>query len=166
MFINQSHNPYKLEMTNLIKYIIFSFLFLFSSYSFTTSFSSQNQKTENVTLNIHITDIQNTKGKKIFVGIFDKKGFPKDQKAIYSAEKVADSDNITLSIHLPLGTYAAAVYHDINENGRMDKNMFGIPKEPYGLSNNVIPKFKEPTFEECSFTVRGSGKNISINLIH
>jgi uncharacterized protein (DUF2141 family) len=153
-------------MTNITKSLIFAFLFLFSSFSFITPINSQNQITGTVTLNIHITDIQNTKGKKIFVGIFDKKGFPKDHKAIYSAEKAADNNNITLSINLPLGTYAAAVYHDINENGRMDKNMFGIPKEPYGLSNNVVPKFKEPTFEECSFTVRGNGKNISINLIH
>lgn len=32
------------------------------------------------------------------------------------------------------GEYSFAIYHDINENEKLDSNIFGIPKEPYGFS--------------------------------
>ena len=64
-----------------------------------------------------------------------------------------------------LGDYAIAVYHDQNGNGKMDKRMFGIPKEPYGFSNNIKPVMSAPKFSECRFTVGDSGKVISIKLL-
>ena len=38
---------------------------------------------------------------------------------------------------IPPGTYAIAVFHDENANGKLDKNFLGIPCEGYGASNNV-----------------------------
>ncbi len=32
--------------------------------------------------------------------------------------------------------------------------MFGLPKEAYGVTNNVYPKARAPKFEECSFVVK------------
>lgn len=50
------------------------------------------------------------------------------------------------------GTYAIKLFHDENDNGKMDTNMFGIPKEGYGFSNNV-GKFGQPEFREAAFEV-------------
>lgn len=58
------------------------------------------------------------------------------------------------------GTYAIKLFHDANSNGKMDTNMFGIPKEGYGFSNNV-GKFGEPEFAEAAFEVL-SESNIEI----
>ena len=33
----------------------------------------------------------------------------------------------------------------------MNRKFIGIPKEPYGFSNNVRPKLSKPTFEACKF---------------
>ena len=49
------------------------------------------------------------------------------------------------------GTYAVAVSHDLNKNRATDTNFFGIPKEAWGVSNNVRPKLRAPRFEEASF---------------
>jgi uncharacterized protein (DUF2141 family) len=38
-----------------------------------------------------------------------------------------------LSFHIKPGKYAIAVIHDENCNGKLDTNMFGIPKEGYGF---------------------------------
>ena len=38
---------------------------------------------------------------------------------------------------IPPGTYALAVIHDENMNGKLDTNWLGIPKEGYGFSNDV-----------------------------
>ena len=63
------------------------------------------------------------------------------------------------------GDYAIAVYHDENGNGKMDKRFFGIPKEPYGFSNNFKPLMSAPKFSDCKFSVSNGGKTISIKLI-
>lgn len=63
------------------------------------------------------------------------------------------------------GDYAIAVYHDENGNGKMDKRMFGIPKEPYGFSNNVRPMMSAPKFSDCKFSVGDGGKIVRIKLI-
>ena len=44
--------------------------------------------------------------------------------------------------------YAVMVYHDENQNGKMDTNFFGMPKEGVGVSNNSggIPSFKKSKF--------------------
>ena len=70
-----------------------------------------------------------------------------------------------ISFSVEPGDYAIAVYHDQNGNGKMDKRMFGIPKEPYGFSNNIKPVMSAPKFSECRFTVGDSGKAISIKLL-
>jgi uncharacterized protein (DUF2141 family) len=62
------------------------------------------------------------------------------------------------------GEYAVAVYHDRNANGELDKRIFGIPKEPYGFSNNFRPRLSAPTFNDCKIVVGSGGKSISITV--
>ena len=38
-------------------------------------------------------------------------------------------------IDLPAGEYAFCIYQDSNNDGRLNTNMIGIPKEPFGFSN-------------------------------
>jgi uncharacterized protein (DUF2141 family) len=39
--------------------------------------------------------------------------------------------------NIPPGTYALAVIHDENANGKLDTSWLGIPTEGYGFSNDV-----------------------------
>ncbi len=61
--------------------------------------------------------------------------------------------------NIPPGTYAIKAFHDVNESGAMDTGLFGLPKEPYGFSNNVMGAFGPPDFSKASFEV-GPGKNV------
>ena len=69
--------------------------------------------------------------------------------AVYSSP-----DNF-LKKGLPKGTYALALFQDLNGNGTLDTGAFGIPQEPTGFSNDAQDVMGPPSFEECSFTVRG-----------
>ena len=51
------------------------------------------------------------------------------------------------------GTYAVAVVHDENANGRLDKNFLGIPTEGYGVSNNRTYALSAPEWDESKFVV-------------
>lgn len=57
---------------------------------------------------------------------------------------------------LPKNTYAIAVFHDKNKNGKLDKNMLGIPTENYGFSNNARETFSAPSFESAAIKLHKS----------
>ncbi len=66
------------------------------------------------------------------------------------------------SFDIPPGTYAIKLHIDENENGELDTNFLGIPKEQYGFSNNA-KAFGIPKFESASFQLN-EYKKISIDL--
>lgn len=57
---------------------------------------------------------------------------------------------------LPAGTYGAKVFHDVDGDGRMDMNPFGIPTEPYAFSNNAVGRMGPPEWDQARFAVEGS----------
>lgn len=63
------------------------------------------------------------------------------------------------------GTYAVSVFHDENDNKKLDKNFVGMPLEGYGVSNNIRHMMSAPGFKESSFQVNGEvDKNIKIRM--
>ncbi len=79
----------------------------------------------------------------------------------YAAERITvgdvkpfNSKNVSFTIALPkAGDYIISGYHDVNGNGKLDFNMMGIPKEPYGFVTPPANKWKEPSFEDIATTV-------------
>jgi len=62
------------------------------------------------------------------------------------------------------GSYAIAAYHDLNENGKLDRNLFGVPVEPYGFVRTPENKWRKPTWDEISFEVTEQTTDISIEM--
>lgn len=54
--------------------------------------------------------------------------------------------------HVPPGTWAIAVIHDENGNGRMDKTLM-MPKEGYGFSRDAPVRFGPPRFAAAAFPI-------------
>lgn len=65
---------------------------------------------------------------------------------------------------IPYGDYGIAALHDENKNGKMDKNLLGMPLEPYGFSNNQRVNFGPPKWEKAKFAVKNSTTEISIEV--
>jgi uncharacterized protein (DUF2141 family) len=53
------------------------------------------------------------------------------------------------------GNYAVKFFHDANNNGTMDTNWAGIPKESFGFSNNARIILGLPSIKEMLFEVNG-----------
>jgi uncharacterized protein (DUF2141 family) len=66
--------------------------------------------------------------------------------------------------NIPHGTYAIKLYHDENSNGKLDSNFLGIPKEPYGFSNNVRGRFGPPSFKKAQFTFHTDTLTVTIKI--
>ena len=79
--------------------------------------------------------------------------------------KINESTETIIISDLPKGEYAISLYHDENSDNECNRNFLGIPKEGYGFSNNVKPKFSAPTFEDCKFSL-SSDRTIDIKLIN
>lgn len=67
---------------------------------------------------------------------------------------------------LPYGTYAIAVFHDLNGNGQLDKNALGVPTEPYGFSNDVRSKWQAPSFGEAAIRVEQPALHLRLRVRH
>jgi len=57
--------------------------------------------------------------------------------------------------HLPAGDYAVKSFHDVDGDGRMDTNPFGMPTEPYAFSNNAVGNMGPARWERARFRVSG-----------
>ncbi len=64
------------------------------------------------------------------------------------------------------GTYAVAVIHDENSNGKLDSNFMGIPKEGVGASNNAKGHFGPPKFQDAAFQFPGGHLGIRIAMTY
>jgi len=63
------------------------------------------------------------------------------------------------------GTYAIAVVHDENGNGKLDKNFVGVPSEGYGVSNNKTYALSAPNWNESTFTLGANeSKTLQVKL--
>jgi uncharacterized protein (DUF2141 family) len=77
---------------------------------------------------------------------------------VRALEIKADSAKATALIeNLEDGEYAISVIDDLDDNGRLDSNAMGIPKEPYGFSNNAKGLFGPAKWADAKFKVEGDG---------
>ena len=119
------------------------------------------------TLEVSISGIDSDKA-KIFIALFSEaEGFPEDSRKAFRTAKTQALKGKTKVIFndLPSGNYAIAVFHDENGDGKMNKNILGVPKEAYGFSNNVKNLLRAPYFKECAFAVPNAQK-IEITIKH
>lgn len=118
------------------------------------------------TLRIQISNIEKVKG-HILIAIYDQEGgFPEAGGALKGKTiKVDHQPNMQVEINdLSYGQYAIAVFHDLNNNQKLDKNFLGIPTEPYGFSNNPKVKWSAPTFQDAHFEFSPQQTTLKIEL--
>ena len=65
--------------------------------------------------------------------------------------------------NLPAGDYAMKAFHDVNGDGEMNTNPFGMPTEPYAFSNNAVGNMGPARWDRAHFAVSGeTAQTISI----
>lgn len=116
-------------------------------------------------LELSITNISAAKGSVRIAVFASADDFAEESNAVFS-KVIPLTSTSTIRLQLPLsGTQAhgIALYHDLNDNGKLDRNALGIPKEPYAFSNNPSAKWQAPSFSDIAFVPDGL-TNRSLNL--
>ncbi len=114
--------------------------------------------------NITVT-VSNPKGNKgtIKYALHNKTTFLVSKPIQVEESGIKDGKSVITFKNVPAGEYAITCFHDKNENGTMDFEPNGMPKEPYGASNNVM-NFGPPRYEDAKFTVTDKDVSLEIRL--
>jgi uncharacterized protein (DUF2141 family) len=102
-------------------------------------------------VDVRVHGVANAKG-AVRVAICDKSEFLKQCHIL--GDKIASrGDVIVRFANVPAGHWAVMVYHDENNDKRLEKNPLGIPTEGNGLSRNAKGHFGPPKFEDAVIDV-------------
>ena len=113
---------------------------------------------------LEISGIKKAAGNMLIAVYNTRESYLDESKMIYSyVMRVNESGAMTFTIDLPDGEYALAFLHDVNEDGKLNKNLIGIPTESYGFSNNARGTFGPPSFEEAKVHI-AAGDTLKIRL--
>lgn len=119
-----------------------------------------NAQNETVNLEVTIDNIKNDNG-VILLALHNKDTFMKLKPVKSLQAKIIDGHIKATFAGVAKGEYAVLAIHDENENGTMDFNTNGMPKESYGASNNDM-SFGPPVWLDSKFIVGEENQSIAI----
>lgn len=65
---------------------------------------------------------------------------------------------------IPYGEYVVATYHDQNNNGILDSNFLGIPKEAFGFSNDARGIVGAPDYDKAKIIFIQKNQTVMIRV--
>ncbi len=126
-------------------------------------FSLQNVIAQQ-TLEVEVTGYESTQGALQIALYSNKEDFLNFESSFrIMASTLSDNKTKVIFNNIPNGIYAIAIFHDLNNNGVLDTNWIGIPKEPIGVSGTGKSRFGPPRFVDCKFEL-SSNRLIEIKL--
>ncbi|WP_240310828.1 DUF2141 domain-containing protein [Altererythrobacter sp. ZODW24] len=104
---------------------------------------------------VTISNLRNVKGVIRACMTQNKKRFPKcrGDASAYAAVVPAKANAVLTFKNVKPGTYAIALLHDENDNGKADRALSMIPKEGFGFSRDAKVVMSPPKFSSAAFTV-------------
>jgi uncharacterized protein (DUF2141 family) len=147
-----------------MKKLLFVIMILCMSVTIAWQDKAYSPKAETGTLLVMIQGFKSTEG-QLMVALYNtEKEFMNKDPFKGSTTLISASQELIRFDNLPYGDYAVVVLHDMNKDGKLDKNEFGIPTEGYGFSNNVMGKFGPPSWMQASFVFAGRDEAKIIDL--
>ncbi len=93
-------------------------------------------------------------------------GFPGDSSKAgkTTRSKIANEQAVCIFGGVAPGDYAVSAFHDENDNGKLDRNFMGMPKEGVGASNDAAGHFGPPKFDDARFNYPGGRSVLAIHV--
>ena len=151
---NEQRNNNKYQgIKNLFTIICLSLL--------TFSIQAQDKPVSDIT--VVISNFDNNQG-KAYVALYNSEGtfLSKGFEATFS--KIENNSCEVTFKAVPNGTYAISMFHDENDNNKMETTLFGIPTEDYGCSNNATGFMGPPKWKDAKFQINNESITQHITL--
>ena len=118
--------------------------------------------TANIT--VTLTGVKDVKG-IVQAGLYNSADGYKNGGSVRGARVDVTADTVIINYSdLPDGEYAIKLFHDVNGDGEMGTNLFGIPTEPYAFSNNAVGKMGPSKWKDAKFTISNGDNTHAIKL--
>jgi len=141
-------------MQHLIKIMVL--LVLNTAFSFA-------QELDTYSVTVIVSNLDSNEG-KVYVGLYNTESRFLSKGLKYTNAKIVNNTCKVVFTNIPNGVYAVSMYHDENNNGKMDTGIFGIPREDYGCSNNAKGFMGPPKWEDAKFTLNNKSITQHIKL--
>lgn len=93
----------------------------------------------------------------VMVALYDSEAAWSDGPPVRSARlDVAAGQRTATFDDLPAGDYGMKAFHDVNGDGTMNTNPFGMPVEPYAFSNNAVGNMGPARWGQARVSVSGA----------
>ena len=118
------------------------------------------------TLILQVKNVRNRNGVVRYILFASPNGWPDDKsKAARYGTLPANGGTVTFTIGgLQPGSYAISVLHDENQNHKLDRDLFGRPKEGIGFGNNPKIGFSSPNWKQSIVHVAGASIESTVDL--
>ena len=128
-----------MKKITFIKSVIFAAVMLCITPLFAQAGGKQNKVT------VELSNVTTTDG-LLLVAVYDsEKAFSKKSACLETKINPANGKTV-FDVELPDGDYLFCIAHDVNNNGKLDEGLFGMPKEPVAMNNyngKNVPKFSK-----------------------
>lgn len=113
---------------------------------------------------VKVSNVKEIKG-YMMIAVYDSAEKFLSKELVIGARVGVDEEVITHQFeNLPYGNYAISVYHDVDSDGELATNFMGLPKEPYGFSNEGVNMLGVPSFKRAVFAYDQPKQEINIEL--
>jgi uncharacterized protein (DUF2141 family) len=101
----------------------------------------------------------------LMIAVYDGLDGWKSGKSVRAVVAAAAAAEPAVKIDgLAPGTYAVRVFQDLDGDGKLGTNPFGLPNEPYGFSNGAKANMGPPSFADASFVVAPGANRQTLSL--
>ncbi len=130
---------------------------LLFSASLTAAFMnpSVSKAADGLKLEVTVKNIKSSRGKLIALVYTSKVGFPVElEKAANQVTVAAHEGETKLTFEgLKPGECAISIIHDENDDGKLNTNFIGIPREGVGVSRDAKGSFGPPSYSDSKIKI-------------
>ncbi|WP_111683581.1 DUF2141 domain-containing protein [Winogradskyella tangerina] len=113
-------------------------------------------------LTVQVKDADSNDG-KMMIAVYNSESDFLDKTYMGTQSDITNNSCVVTFENIPEGIYAVSIFHDENDNDKLDSNFIGIPKEDYGCSNDAKGFMGPPKWKDAKFELK-SDKTITITL--
>lgn len=116
-------------------------------------------------LTVTFQKLQQTRGAIMFVLVNSEEAYGDKAPPVAADMLPVSADTASKAFTgLAPGRYAIKAFHDLDGDGKMGANPFGIPTEPFAFSNNAAGAMGPPKWADASFEVKPGANTHAITI--
>ncbi len=127
--------------------------------------AAADETASKASLEIAFQNIETQEGAIMAALFADAESYDEGGAPVASFRLQVDGSTVTKRLEdLAPGAYAIRAYHDVDGDGELDTNLFGVPTEPYAFSNNASGRKGPAKIDAAAFSIQAGENAHAINI--